>query len=114
MGNGEYAPTFAMSEIWERFNGLAVDYKGNAYVTNSAKNFIWKVDHDAIGSIFSRSPLSNLQPLLADADASLRDFGLNGIVYNSKGYLLLVLVVQATHRRCLRSRKKPGRRGLCC
>ncbi|CAG7904306.1 unnamed protein product [Brassica rapa] len=39
-----------------------------------------------------------------------RDFDLNGIVYNSKGYLLLVLVVRATHGRCLRSTKKPGRR----
>ncbi|CDY25309.1 BnaC01g29780D [Brassica napus] len=35
-----------------------------------SKNFIWKVDHDAVASIFSRSPLSNSQPLLTDADAS--------------------------------------------
>ncbi|CAN6988394.1 unnamed protein product, partial [Brassica rapa subsp. trilocularis] len=40
------------------------------------------------------------------------DFGLNGIVYNSEGYLLLVLVVRATHGRCLRSAKKPGRQVL--
>ncbi|CAN6817044.1 unnamed protein product [Brassica oleracea] len=42
-----------------------------------------------------------------------RDFGLNGIVYNIEGYLLLVLVVRATHVRCLRLTKKPGRRVLC-
>uniref|UniRef100_A0A0D3AAT1 Uncharacterized protein n=1 Tax=Brassica oleracea var. oleracea TaxID=109376 RepID=A0A0D3AAT1_BRAOL len=77
-----------------------------------SKNFILKVDHDAVASIFSRSPLSNSQPLLTDADASFRDFGLNGIVYNSEGYLLLVLVVRATHGRFLRSTKKPGRRGF--
>ncbi|CAN7073725.1 unnamed protein product [Brassica oleracea var. botrytis] len=40
-----------------------------------SKNFILKVDHDAVASIFSRSPLSNSQPLLTDADASFRDFG---------------------------------------
>ncbi|KAG5414382.1 hypothetical protein IGI04_001949 [Brassica rapa subsp. trilocularis] len=83
-------------------NGLVADYKGNAYVTNSAKTSSGKW-------IMTPSPLSNSQPLLAEADASFHDFGLNGIVYNSEGYLLLVLVVRATHGRCLRSAKKPGR-----
>ncbi|CAH8384261.1 unnamed protein product [Eruca vesicaria subsp. sativa] len=71
-------------------NDVAVDYNGNAYVTNSAKNFIWKVSRDGTAAIFSRSPLFNSQPVAADADASFRDSGLNGIVYNSKGYLLVV------------------------
>lgn len=71
-------------------NDVAVDYNGNAYVTNSAKNFIWKVDRDGAASIFSRSPLFNSQPVAADADEVFRDCGLNGIVYNSKGYLLVV------------------------
>ncbi|ESQ39980.1 hypothetical protein EUTSA_v10001208mg [Eutrema salsugineum] len=71
-------------------NDVAVDYNGNAYVTNSAKNFIWKVDRDGAASIFSRSPLFNSQPVAEEADASFRDCGLNGIVYNSKGYLLVV------------------------
>ncbi|VYS51718.1 unnamed protein product [Arabidopsis thaliana] len=71
-------------------NDVAVDFKGNAYVTNSAKNFIWKVDRDGAASIFSKSPLFNSQPVAADADASFRDCGLNGIVYISKGYLLVV------------------------
>ncbi|CAN6803643.1 unnamed protein product [Brassica oleracea] len=71
-------------------NDVAVDYEGNAYVTNSAKNFIWKVDRDGVASVFSTSPLFSSQPVAADADASFRDCGLNGIVYNSKGYLLVV------------------------
>ncbi|CAN7091653.1 unnamed protein product [Brassica rapa subsp. narinosa] len=71
-------------------NDVAVDYNGNAYVTNSAKNFIWKVNSDGAAAIFSRSPLFNSQPVAPDADASFRYCGLNGIVYNSKGYLLVV------------------------
>ncbi|CAN8266948.1 unnamed protein product [Cochlearia groenlandica] len=71
-------------------NDVAVDYNGNAFVTNSAKNFIWKVDRDGSATIFSRSPMFNSQPVSPDADAGFRDCGLNGIVYNSKGYLLVV------------------------
>ncbi|CAH8341396.1 unnamed protein product [Eruca vesicaria subsp. sativa] len=71
-------------------NDVAVDHKGNAYVTNSARNFIWKVDRDGVASIFSTSPLFNSHPVAADADASFRDCGLNGIVYNCEGYLLVV------------------------
>uniref|UniRef100_A0A1J3HBR0 NHL repeat-containing protein 2 n=1 Tax=Noccaea caerulescens TaxID=107243 RepID=A0A1J3HBR0_NOCCA len=71
-------------------NDVAVDYKGNAYVTNSAKNFIWKVNRDGVASIFSRSPIFNSQPVAAEADAGFRDCGLNGILYISKGYLLVV------------------------
>ncbi|WZZ78857.1 LOW QUALITY PROTEIN: hypothetical protein YC2023_099429 [Brassica napus] len=61
-----------------------------------------KTNPNAVFSIFSRSSLSNSQPLVADADASFCDFGLNGIVYNREGYLLLVLVVRATHGKCRR------------
>ncbi|KAG2302095.1 hypothetical protein Bca52824_030746 [Brassica carinata] len=71
-------------------NDVAVDHSGNAYVTNSAKNFIWKVNPDGEASIFSRSAAFNSQPVAPDADDSFRDCGLNGIVYNSKGYLLVV------------------------
>ncbi|KAG2261703.1 hypothetical protein Bca52824_068782 [Brassica carinata] len=77
-------------EVRDIANDVAVDHKGNAYVTNSAKNFIWKVDRDGLASIFSTSPLFNSQPVVPDADASFRDCGLNGIVYNSRGYLLVV------------------------
>ncbi|KFK33356.1 hypothetical protein AALP_AA5G003200 [Arabis alpina] len=71
-------------------NDVAIDYNGNAYVTNSAKNFIWKVNRDGVATIFSRSPLFNSQPVAEDADETFRDCGLNGILYNSKGYLLVV------------------------
>ncbi|CAN1270177.1 hypothetical protein LINPERPRIM_LOCUS13824, partial [Linum perenne] len=69
-------------------NAIAVDYKGNAYVTNSLGtsegNFIWKVDSQGEASIFSRSPLFTRFP------ADYSNTGLNGIAYLSKGYLLVV------------------------
>ncbi|CAN1795082.1 hypothetical protein LINPERHAP1_LOCUS20490 [Linum perenne] len=69
-------------------NAVAVDYKGNAYVTNSLGtaegNFIWKVDSQGEASIFSRSPLFTRFP------ADYSNTGLNGIAYVSKGYLLVV------------------------
>ncbi|CAN1263591.1 hypothetical protein LINPERPRIM_LOCUS11660 [Linum perenne] len=73
-------------------NAVAVDYKGNAYVTNSLGtaegNFIWKVDSQGEASIFSRSPLFTRFPV--DRDAPYSNSGLNGIAYISKGYLLVV------------------------
>ncbi|KAJ6742396.1 hypothetical protein OIU85_016472 [Salix viminalis] len=38
-------------------NDVALDFKGNAYVTNSAGNFIWKVSQEGEASIFSTSPV---------------------------------------------------------
>ncbi|XP_057436265.1 uncharacterized protein LOC130728733 [Lotus japonicus] len=70
-------------------NDVAVDHHGNAFVTNSAGNFIWKVTADGHASIFSRSPMfspANTPPV--DGDINL--LGLNGITYVSKGYLLVV------------------------
>ncbi|XP_010241209.1 PREDICTED: uncharacterized protein LOC104585886 [Nelumbo nucifera] len=69
-------------------NAVAVDYKGNAYVTNSAGNFIWKVSVNGEPSIFSRSPLYTSQQV--DRDQPYSFCGLNGIAYLSKGYLLVV------------------------
>ncbi|TQD70638.1 hypothetical protein C1H46_043828 [Malus baccata] len=43
--------------------------RGNAYVTNSGGNYIWKS---------------------VDYNLSYTDLGLNGVAYNSKGYLLVV------------------------
>ncbi|KAH7571002.1 hypothetical protein ACOSQ2_019918 [Xanthoceras sorbifolium] len=71
-------------------NDVAVDFRGNAYVTNSAANFIWKVDKDGAASVFSRSPAFTAQPLAVDRDARFSECGLNGIAYVSKGYLLVV------------------------
>ncbi|XP_027351445.1 uncharacterized protein LOC113862564 [Abrus precatorius] len=67
-------------------NDVAVDHRGNAFVTNSAGNFIWKVTTDGSATVFSRSPLytaATNNPV----DGAL---GLNGIAYVSKGYLLVV------------------------
>ncbi|KAF7820003.1 SMP-30/Gluconolactonase/LRE-like region [Senna tora] len=69
-------------------NDVAVDHKGNAYVTNSAGNYIWKVNDKGEASIFSASPLYTAYPV--DRDAPYSFCGLNGIAYVSKGYLLVV------------------------
>lgn len=71
-------------------NDVAVDFNGNAYVTNSAGNFIWKVDKDGEASVFSRSPVFSESPSAVDPDAPFSECGLNGIAYVSKGYLLVV------------------------
>ncbi|GMY18539.1 gluconolaconase [Fagus crenata] len=69
-------------------NGVAVDFKGNAYVTNAAGNFIWKVNEKGEPSIFSRSKAFTAHPV--DRDSPYSYCGLNGIAYVSKGYLLVV------------------------
>ncbi|KAL6187628.1 hypothetical protein ACLB2K_039026 [Fragaria x ananassa] len=68
--------------------GVAADFKGNAYVTNAATNFIWKVNSEGDASIFSRSPLFSAYPV--DPESPFSFCGLNGIAYVSKGYLLVV------------------------
>jgi DNA-binding beta-propeller fold protein YncE len=69
-------------------NAVAFDFKGNAYVTNSEGTFIWKVSPEGEASIFSTSPVFTQFPV--DRDSPLSSFGLNGIAYVSKGYLLVV------------------------
>ncbi|KAF2300417.1 hypothetical protein GH714_013099 [Hevea brasiliensis] len=73
-------------------NAVTVDFKGNAYITNSMGNsegnFIWKVNTEGEASIFSRSPIFNQHPV--DRNAPFSYCGLNGIAYVSKGYLLVV------------------------
>ena len=69
-------------------NDVAVDYRGNAYVTNSAENFIWKVNDKGEATIFSKSPIYTAHPV--DRTTSYSFCGLNGIAYVSKGYLLVV------------------------
>lgn len=58
-------------------NDVAVDFSGNAYVTDAANGVVFKVNIDGDASILSRSQ-------------TYRNSGLNGVVYNSKGYLLVV------------------------
>ncbi|XP_028795876.1 uncharacterized protein LOC114751358 [Neltuma alba] len=69
-------------------NDVAVDDEGDAYVTNSAGNYIWKVNDEGEASIFSRSPQYAAHPV--DRDTSYSSCGLNGIAYVGKGYLLVV------------------------
>ncbi|KAL9665467.1 hypothetical protein QQ045_020887 [Rhodiola kirilowii] len=68
-------------------NDVAADFSGNAFVTNSASNFIWKVNADGESSIFSKSPAFSSHPV--DQSTPYSKCGLNGVVYNSKGYLLV-------------------------
>lgn len=69
-------------------SGVAVDFDGNAYVSNSAGNFIWKVSADGEASVFSRSAAFAAHPV--DPEAPYPHCGLNGLAYVSKGYLLVV------------------------
>ncbi|MEO8610438.1 MAG: SMP-30/gluconolactonase/LRE family protein [Chloroflexota bacterium] len=58
-------------------NDVTVDEDGNAYVTDSFSPAIYKVTPDGTASIF-----------VQDDQLGNPNFGLNGIVYNSDGYLL--------------------------
>ncbi|KAL1338592.1 hypothetical protein HN51_033213 [Arachis hypogaea] len=69
-------------------NDVTVDFKGNAYVTNSAGNFIWKVNDKGEASILSNSRRFTEHPV--DREAWYSFCGLNGIGYVSNGYLLVV------------------------
>jgi len=69
-------------------NDVAVDFKGNAYVTNSVGNYIWKVSEKGEAWIFSNSARFTEHPVIIDEKFS--SCGLNGLVYNGKGYLLVV------------------------
>ncbi|XP_043693892.1 uncharacterized protein LOC122644580 [Telopea speciosissima] len=69
-------------------NAVTVDYNGNAYVTNSAGNFIWKVSVNGEPSILSRSDLFTSQHVYRDEPYNF--CGLNGIAYVNGGYLLVV------------------------
>ncbi|XP_057769402.1 uncharacterized protein LOC130989418 [Salvia miltiorrhiza] len=59
---------------------VAVDYSGDAYVTDSANDAIFKVSEQGEASILSRS-----KHFKSEAAAG----GLNGVVYDTKGYLLV-------------------------
>lgn len=69
-------------------NDVAVDFSGNAYVTNSGADMIWKVDGEGKDSVLSGSIIFKSHPV--DRTAWYHYCGLNGIIYNSKGYLLVV------------------------
>ncbi|GJU68840.1 NHL repeat-containing protein [Tanacetum coccineum] len=67
-------------------NDVAVDFLGNAYVTNSASNLIWKVDIEGKASVLSESKTFTKTPV---PDSPYSSCGLNGIIYCSKGYLIV-------------------------
>ncbi|WOG88997.1 hypothetical protein DCAR_0208232 [Daucus carota subsp. sativus] len=69
-------------------NDVAVDFSGNAYVTNSASNLIYKVNKDGEFSVLSRSPIFSQSAV--EPNTPYSSCGLNGVVYVSKGYLLVV------------------------
>ncbi|AHM61810.1 hypothetical protein D770_17790 [Flammeovirgaceae bacterium 311] len=62
-------------------NDVTVDNKGNAYVTDSFTGVIYKVDPSGNASIYYQDEALNPAP---------NGFGLNGIDYDPRGYLLAV------------------------
>ncbi|KAL9246662.1 hypothetical protein vseg_020169 [Gypsophila vaccaria] len=68
-------------------NAVAVDPNGDAYVTNSGENYIWKVTSNGTVSIFSNSSLFTEYPV--NQTSPYNYCGLNGVVY-TKNYLLVV------------------------
>lgn len=81
-------PSAAGDERRPIANDVAADFGGNAYVTNSAGNYIWKVNNNGEASIFSKSARFTEHTVVGDTVYSV--CGLNGIVHVSKGYLLVV------------------------
>jgi sugar lactone lactonase YvrE len=61
-------------------NDVTVDNQGNAYVTDSFAGIIYKVDQQGKGSIFYENDALAPEP---------GNFGLNGIDYDPRGYLLV-------------------------
>ncbi|KAI3453115.1 hypothetical protein Pfo_009778 [Paulownia fortunei] len=68
-------------------NDVAVDYSGNAYVTDSANDVIFKVTEQGEATILSRSQAFKSHAV--DRTVPYHNCGLNGVVYNAKGYLLV-------------------------
>lgn len=83
------SPLPSSSDLTAVANDVTVDASGDAYVTNSGGNIIWKIDVNGNPSILSKSPLFSHYPV--DHTSPYSYCGLNGVVYvPSKGYLLLV------------------------
>lgn len=61
-------------------NDMALDKEGNAYITDSYANVIYKVDKNNQKSIFAESPI-----FIPDSGK----FCLNGIAYCEEGYLII-------------------------
>ena len=61
-------------------NDVALDTKGNIYVTDSFSPIIYKIDINYLPSVFANNPLFQPAP---------GAFGLNGIVFHPDGYFLV-------------------------
>ncbi|GFP83508.1 hypothetical protein PHJA_000494200 [Phtheirospermum japonicum] len=70
-------------------NDVAADYSGNAYVTDSANDVIYKVNEQGEATILSGPQAFIPSPDAVDRTVPYHNCGLNGVVYNSKGYLLV-------------------------
>ncbi|XP_042494963.1 uncharacterized protein LOC122074166 [Macadamia integrifolia] len=68
---------------------VAIDFSGNAYVTNSVGNFIWKVEASGKPFVLSKSAVFSSQHV--DTRQPYSFSGLSGIAYVSNGGFLLVV-----------------------
>ncbi|CAI0399156.1 unnamed protein product [Linum tenue] len=91
-------------------NAVAVDFKGNAYVTNSLGteegNFIWKADSEGNASIFSRSDKFTNPPSTMTCRTANR--GSTAWPTSARGTFSWC---RATPGRCSRSMRLPRERG---
>lgn len=90
LDNNDQNPIATVTEIIHpaAANDVVVDLSGNAYVTNSDGDFIWKVNSNGDASIFSRSKVFKSHPV--DVTVDYHRCGLNGVVFISDGCLLVV------------------------
>lgn len=75
-----YADLGGLADGGHFANDVTADNYGNAYVTDSYAGIIYKVDPDGNASIFFEDP---------DLAPSPGNFGLNGIDYDPRGFLLV-------------------------
>jgi hypothetical protein len=70
-------------------NDVVADNAGNAYLTNSYGDFIWKVRMEGIATVFAKNSIFLSQ--LVVVNSSVAWWGLNGLVYHTEGTYLLVV-----------------------
>lgn len=69
-------------------NDVAIDAMGNAYVTNSIGNYVWRVTKDGAAAVYAEDTILTTQPVVVNTSTDF--YGLNGIVYHKNGFLLVV------------------------
>ncbi|KAL3644697.1 hypothetical protein CASFOL_009877 [Castilleja foliolosa] len=103
-------------------NDVAADYLGNAYVTDSANDVIYKVTEQGETTILAGPQAFKPSQNAVDRTVPYHNCGLNGVVYNSKGYLLVtqsntgklfkVNAHDGTARRVILNRELTGADGI--